>query len=226
LRVVFTLASEVGIDLEAMADIANDQEWRPAFARWQRLGVLLRLLARVQHENVPGAGRGPPAKRGGLFRLGIEKAALCGFLGPRPAALLGLKDEGTALIEIDASARRGTVRFAKSNGALESIGVQLCVMRGLIGARHLQHIAKFRQEQRVIGAFLPAVAGRPAGYEGIEVSNRRAWDGRGCDHALMDQDYQISVVGKGTGAAPPSTSINRQKYQFPARSHLSQDSEL
>jgi hypothetical protein len=106
-----------------MADIANDKERRPAFDCWQRLGVLLRLLARVQHENVPRAGGGAPAKQGGLFGLGIEKAALRGLLRPRPAALLGLKDKGAALVKIDASARGRTVRLAKGNGALESIGV-------------------------------------------------------------------------------------------------------
>jgi hypothetical protein len=123
LGVVLSLAGEVGINLEAMADIADNQEWRPAFGRGERLGVLLRLLARVQHENVPGAGGGTPAERRYLFGLGIAKTALFGFLRPRPAALLGLKDKGTALVKIDASARGGTVRFAKGDGALESIGV-------------------------------------------------------------------------------------------------------
>ena len=35
LRVVFSLAGEVGINLEAMANVANDEEWRPAFGRGQ-----------------------------------------------------------------------------------------------------------------------------------------------------------------------------------------------
>jgi hypothetical protein len=123
LGVIFPLAGEVGINLKTMADIANNEERGPALGHGQRLGVLLRLLARVQHENVPRAGSGAPAKRSGLFWLGIEKAALRGLLRPRPAALLGLKDKRAALIKIDASARGRTVRFAKGNGALERISV-------------------------------------------------------------------------------------------------------
>jgi hypothetical protein len=106
-----------------MADIANDKERRPAFDCWQRLGVLLRLLARVQHENVPRARSCADPERDGLFRLGIEKAALRSLLRPRPAALLGLKDKGAALIKVDAPASGGPIRLAKGDGALESIDV-------------------------------------------------------------------------------------------------------
>jgi hypothetical protein len=42
-------------------------------------------------------------------------------------------------------------------------------MRSLVRARHLQHVAKLREEQRVIGAFLPALAGSPASDKGVEV---------------------------------------------------------
>ncbi len=38
-------------------------------------------------------------------------------------------------------------------------------MRGLVWARHLQHIAKLGQEQRIIGALLSALANGPTGDE-------------------------------------------------------------
>ncbi len=43
LSVVLSLASEVGISLEAMANVANNQEGGPAFRNGQGLGVILRL---------------------------------------------------------------------------------------------------------------------------------------------------------------------------------------
>ena len=42
-------------------------------------------------------------------------------------------------------------------------------MRGLIGARNVQHVAKLGEEKRIIGAFLPAVAIAPTGEEGFYV---------------------------------------------------------
>ena len=54
---------------------------------------------------------------------GSKRLPCSAFLGARPAALLGLKDKGAALIKVDASARGRTVRLAECDGALESVGV-------------------------------------------------------------------------------------------------------
>jgi hypothetical protein len=168
LRVVFALAGEIGINLKAMADVADDQKRRPAFAGRQGLGVVLGLLAGIDHENIPCPRGGALTARICRPGSGVEKAALQGFRFSRPAALLGLKDKGAALVKIDASARRSTVRLAKSDGTLEHISVQCCVMGRGIGARHLQRIAKLGKKWGVVGALLAAIAGGPAGDEGVE----------------------------------------------------------
>src|SRR5262245_39269510 len=57
LCVIFTMASEVGIKLDAMAHIADQDERRPTMRRRQRAGILLRLPLGVEHQDVPGAAR-------------------------------------------------------------------------------------------------------------------------------------------------------------------------
>ena len=79
-----------------------------------------------------------------------------GLRAARPPALLGLQDERAAPVEVDTPARGGAVRLAEGDGALEGVGVGRCVMRGLIGARNVQHVAKLGKEKRIIGALLPA----------------------------------------------------------------------
>ena len=53
LRVVLSSAGEVGIGLDAVADIDYNQEGRPI---GQRLGILLGLAAGPQHRGVPCPG--------------------------------------------------------------------------------------------------------------------------------------------------------------------------
>lgn len=172
LRIIFSLAGEIGIELEAMADVANDQEGWPAFRGRERLGVVLRLAPGVDHEDVPGARGRAAAVRGRLLRLGLEEIALLGLLGAGPAALLRLEDEAAALVEVDSSARCRAVQLAEGHPALEDIGVGVRVVRGGLRTRHAQRVAEFGQEQRVVGALLPAVSGRPMGHEGLEIGNR------------------------------------------------------
>jgi hypothetical protein len=72
----------------------------------ERAGVFLRLPLGVQHQHVPGAV-GTALAAILRFVLRAEQIVLAGdFLGLAfPAALLGLKDERVAFVEIDAALR-------------------------------------------------------------------------------------------------------------------------
>ena len=146
----------------------------------KRLSVVFRLPARVHHERVPCArGVALPARRGRrLFRQ--QQVALFGYRlrAAGPPALLGLQNERAALVEVDTPARGGAVRFAESHGALEGVGVGRGVMRGLIGAWNVQHVAKLGKEKRIIGALLSAVAIAPTGEEGFQRFRLRFHGGR------------------------------------------------
>ena len=61
------------------------------------------------------------------------------------------------------------VGLAERHGAFEHVGVGRCMVRGLVGTWNAQHVAEFREEQRIIGAFLPAVALGPTRDEGVGV---------------------------------------------------------
>lgn len=87
LNVVFPLSGEVGIELETVSDIADDQEGRPAMRRRQCFGVVLGLAPRMQHHHVPGAVCAAPAARGGDGRPPrTARSAPAGFPSRRLSA--------------------------------------------------------------------------------------------------------------------------------------------
>src|ERR1700677_4921693 len=55
LCVILSLPAEIRKNLEAMTNVADNEEWRPPLRRRKRLGVILPLLARLHHQDVPGA---------------------------------------------------------------------------------------------------------------------------------------------------------------------------
>jgi hypothetical protein len=57
LGVVLALSGKIRIDLDAVADVADQDEGRPAVRGRQRAGVFLRLPLGVEHQHVPGAVR-------------------------------------------------------------------------------------------------------------------------------------------------------------------------
>ena len=110
LRVVFALARKVGIDLDAMADIADEHEGRPAVALRKRAGVFLRLAARRDHELVPRPVRAAlPARL--IVRLDeVELARQVQRLGPALfPALLRFHDEAMLFVKVDAPGAFGAV---------------------------------------------------------------------------------------------------------------------
>ena len=131
LAIIFALAGEVGIDLDAMPDVANEYERWPAIACRQRLGVVFRLPPRVYHQHVPGAIGTAAALRVGirLQQVGLpSKLQLLRAL--IQAALLSLHHERAALVEIDPPRRGRAVGILEANTALECVGVQSRVGAG------------------------------------------------------------------------------------------------
>ena len=171
LGVVLPLSAEVGVNLEAMADVADDQKWRPALRGRQRFRVILGLPAGAHHQDVPGARRRALAA-GQIVRFDRgEQVALLGnrLRGAGPVTLLGLQNEAAALVEIDPARSLRAVGLTKCHRAFEGVGVGFSFARGLFRSRRAQNIAEFGQEERVICPFLSAIAGGPTRDEGFEV---------------------------------------------------------
>ncbi len=104
LRVVFTLAGEVCVKLDAVANVADQDEWRPAVASGEGTRVFGCLLIGVEHQCIPG-----PVGGALTLWLGIwdEKIRLAGrfefqfLLAAFLAALLGFEDKSVFLVEVD-----------------------------------------------------------------------------------------------------------------------------
>ncbi len=154
-------AGEFRVELDGVADIDDEEEGRPAFARREGTGVLLGLAVGLEHGVIPrgGAADGGPFLRALGFGLGDG--------GERPGvlllldALLGLEDEAAALVEIDAAGAGGAVLMMKGDAALEDVGVGGIVgLRG-VRLRDAEERAELGEEEGVVGAlggsgFLPA----------------------------------------------------------------------
>ncbi len=157
LRVVLALAGEVGIDLDAVADVADEHERRPAVDAGSALGVVLRLLPGVHHQLVPDAVGAALAARVGVRH---EQVGLAGelqlLLAVLLAALLGFDDEGAALVEVDAAGAGRAVRILELDAALEGVDV---LVRGFDRACRFFNAEDFAQvfgERLKIRAFLAA----------------------------------------------------------------------
>ena len=171
LRVVATLAVEVRIDLEHVADIAHNDKGRPVMVGEQHQGILLRLLAGVAHQNVPVAG--DPAPAGPGQTLGLEHVLLArnGFVATLPPALLGLEDEAIALVEVDPLVGAALAALAPDDRALEHVVVELMRSARRIGPVDTQNVAQFAQEQRIVGALGTAFLALPAFNECVDVDH-------------------------------------------------------
>jgi hypothetical protein len=102
----------------------------------------------LEHGFIPsrGAAGGGPFLGGPGFGLGDggERLGLLAFFH----ALLRLKDEAAALIEIDAAGAGGAVLVMKGDAALEDVGVVGVVgVRG-VRARDAEEIAQLGEKER------------------------------------------------------------------------------
>gem|GEM_PF-2992592 len=134
-------AREVGVQLDDLADIDDDQERRPALVGRQRAGVAFGLAAR------PLQGV-------------VETLA-----GDVEADLLGFENEMAALVAVDASVRRTAVTVAKTDPALEDVGVVAGIVARRVGGGDVEQPAEVGDEELVVGQ-LGTVGRSPAGDEG------------------------------------------------------------
>ena len=93
-------SGEVGVKLQAVADVADNDEGRRRMIRIEQEDVRLRLLARILHQHVPALRDAALAEIGGLVSERCEFASL-NLSSVRQARLLGLENEGIFLVEID-----------------------------------------------------------------------------------------------------------------------------
>lgn len=145
-------AGEFRVELDGVADIDDEEEGRPAFARREGAGVLLSLAVGLEHGVIPrgGAADGGPFLRALFFGL-RHRGERGGFLLLLDA-LLGLEDEAAALVEIDAAGAGGAVLMMKGDAALEDVGVVGVVgVRG-VRARDAEEIAQLGEKEGVVGA--------------------------------------------------------------------------
>ena len=75
----FAIAAEVCVKLEAMADIAHDEERRRLVVLRQQARIVLALHAGVVHQHIPGRVDGPAAALGGIAGQGGRRAVECVF---------------------------------------------------------------------------------------------------------------------------------------------------
>ena len=168
LAIVATMSGEIGEQLQAMADVADDQKRRPAVLRIERPGIALGLVAGVAHQHVPAPAGTPAAKHvrfGGRGRAGRQGDLLA---LPGPAALLGLEDEAAALVEVDPADLAVAVQVAAADGALEHIVVGLAARPGGIGVRQVEQVGQLDEEHRIVGALGPAFAAAPPRNERVD----------------------------------------------------------
>jgi hypothetical protein len=165
LGVVLPLAGEVGIGLDDVADVADQDERRPAMIDRQRPCITLGLAASVQHQHVPGPA-GVAHAAGRRFHAGqiLDRDLLRTLYLPR---LLGLQDETAALVEVDTAEAERPIDGRAPDRAFEDVVVLVGRSSGGGRAAHAEHVAEFGQEQGVVGAFLPTLLALPPGDEGF-----------------------------------------------------------
>jgi hypothetical protein len=165
LGVVFALPGEVGIGPDHMADIAHQDERRPAMRHRQCPRIPLGLPPGVQHQHVPGAAGVPHAALRRLKpRQVLHPQRLRSTRLPR---LLGFQHEAAALIKVDPPEPMRAVNRLALHRALEHIVVVLGAGRRRIGPGDAEHVAQLGQEQRIIGPFLATLLPLPASNERI-----------------------------------------------------------
>jgi hypothetical protein len=157
--------AEVGVQLEAVADVDDDQKGRPAVLDRERLGVALGLAAGALHCDGPVL---VAAHRRALARLGLEAAEKLQLLGELlVGASLGLHDEGVALVEIDVAGARRAVGIDESDRVFEAVAIARGIARRRLRRLDAQDGSQSHGEWLEVGALGGAGCG-PALDEGFD----------------------------------------------------------
>ncbi len=161
LSVVLSLPGKIRIDLDAMADVADEDERRPAMRGGQGAGVFFRLAPGVEHQHVPGAICAASAARSSGISAVNRSCWPATLLGALQAALLGLQNEAVPLVEVDPPLRVAFVPMLL-DGPFEDVIVVLVGGIGRIRRRQSQQCDQFVEERDVVRTLLAALAALPA----------------------------------------------------------------
>lgn len=150
-----------------MSYVHDQEEGRPAVFLGYRAGIIISLVAGLEHGAVP-AGSTPHPVAGALLlavRNPLGQIALAIFL--LVYALLCLQHEMTAAIDVDEASAR-LVGVGKGNGSFKSIMVVCVIVRCREWAIQPKHVGQLDHEKLVVG-LLTATGWLPACNELVDL---------------------------------------------------------
>lgn len=139
--IIAPFAGKIDEQIEALANVADDQEGRPPLFRAEAAGIAFRLIARAAHQSLTTAA-------------------------PVAPALLGFEDEASTAIEIDPADPLAPVLSCPPHGTFEHIIVARVGCPRRIGPRQAQQIDQFDKEHGIVRPFRPAFPIAPSRDEG------------------------------------------------------------
>lgn len=146
-------AGEFGINIEAVADIDDDQKRRAAFGAGEGADVVERLVV--------GAVEGFVPTLGAAF-------AVAKFVALAGGTLFCFEDEVVFFVEVEVDRGVAAVFVWTGEGAVGDVLVFAILVFGDVGAGDFKEVAEFGEEESVVGALGTAGLG-PAGDEGFEI---------------------------------------------------------
>lgn len=193
LVVALPLPREISIKLNHMSYVHDQEEGRPAVFLGDRAGIIISLVAGLEHGAVP-AGSAPHPVAGALLlavRDPLGQIALAVFL--LVYALLCLEHEMTAAIDID-EASAVLVGVGKSNGSFKSIMVVCVIVRCRKWAIQPEQVGQLDHEKLVVG-LLTATGWLPACNElvNLRVGRHLEIDFSKQEIALFKKDFEHTV---------------------------------
>ena len=150
-------AGELGVEIDGVAHVADDEKRRASLAGGKRSDVFPYLIVSSLEDLVEGGGA--TLAMAGFF-LGaagdeVEERAQLGGLGK--GALFGFREQAAGFVEIDETGGGAAVRLLMGDGALEDVKIFRVVRAGGFRVGDVQDlVAEFGEKERVVGLFRPA----------------------------------------------------------------------
>lgn len=138
-------AGELGVEDDAVADIADDEEGRAALLRRQGGDVAACLVVGAFKGFIKGGGAA--LAMAGLGGVGLGGEFVGGIGGE---ALLGFVDEVARLVEVDEIRGAGAIWVGAGDGAVEDVEVLRGIGLGGGRARDAEDVAEFGEEHLVV----------------------------------------------------------------------------